>query len=164
MNIPSSNQIIIADYTDSVHATAIVDMMKLYSLDPMGGGEELSHFAQQNMVKALQEIPGAFSVLAFDGNNPVGLINCLPGFSTFKCKPLINIHDVIVKSDFRGQKITSKMLLLVEEVAVRRGCCKLTLEVLEGNASAKTAYTQFGFSGYELDPKMGSAMFWDKKI
>lgn len=37
-----------------------------------------------------------FSVLAFDADQPVGLINAIEGFSTFACKPLINIHDVIV--------------------------------------------------------------------
>ncbi len=45
-----------------------------------------------------------------------------------------------------------------------RDCCKLTLEVLEGNHIAQAAYTKFGFSGYELDPEMGRALFWEKKL
>ncbi len=52
----------------------------------------------------------------------------------------------------------------VEEVAQKLGCCKITLEVLEGNIVAKRAYENFGFVGYELDPEMGKAMFMEKKM
>ena len=40
----------------------------------------------------------------------------------------------------------------------------MTLEVLEGNEIAQHAYRSFGFAGYELDPRMGKAMFWQKKL
>lgn len=43
-------------------------------------------------------------------------------------------------------------------------CCKLTLEVLEGNKLAQQVYRRFGFQGYELDPKMGRALFYEKKL
>ena len=56
------------------------------------------------------------------------------------------------------------MLGKVELLARDRGCCKLTLEVLEGNAVARSAYEKFGFTGYELDPAMGKAHFWEKKL
>ena len=52
----------------------------------------------------------------------------------------------------------------VEEIAISKGCCKLTLEVLSGNAVAKASYEKFGFSGYELDPKVGNALFWQKSL
>jgi hypothetical protein len=38
------------------------------------------------------------------------------------------------------------------------------LEVLEGNTIAQMAYKSCGYSGYELNPKMGRAMFWQKKL
>ncbi|AIE76231.1 Histone acetyltransferase HPA2-related acetyltransferase (plasmid) [Synechocystis sp. PCC 6714] len=56
------------------------------------------------------------------------------------------------------------MLQKAENIAVNLGCCKLTLEVLEGNYAAQSAYKAFGFSGYELNPKMGKALFWEKKL
>jgi len=52
----------------------------------------------------------------------------------------------------------------VEEVAMAGDCCKLTLEVLEGNKLAQQVYRRFGFQGYELDPKMGRALFYEKKL
>ena len=51
-----------------------------------------------------------------------------------------------------------------EELARELGCCKLTLEVLEGNAKAQAAYKSLGYAGYELDPAMGKALFWQKKL
>jgi ribosomal protein S18 acetylase RimI-like enzyme len=56
------------------------------------------------------------------------------------------------------------MMKKVEEMARNRSCCKITLEVLEGNEVAKSSYKKFGFSGYELNPRMGRALFWEKSI
>ncbi len=56
------------------------------------------------------------------------------------------------------------MLSTVEQIAQDKGCCKLTLEVLEANQPAQQAYTKFGFSGYELDPRAGKALFWEKLL
>jgi len=71
---------------------------------------------------------------------------------------------VVVTENARGLGISQKMLQEVEKIAKERGCCKMTLEVLEGNVVAKGAYQKFGFSGYELDPKIGKAMFWEKVL
>lgn len=42
------------------------------------------------------------------------------------------------------------LLAAVEDQARQLGCCKLTLEVLEGNAVARSLYRACGFEGYEL--------------
>jgi GNAT superfamily N-acetyltransferase len=94
----------------------------------------------------------------------VGLINCFEGFSTFACRPLVNVHDVVVLESHRGRRITQRMLAKVEEEARRRGACKLTLEVLSGNARAMKAYARDGFAGYQLDPSFGTATFMQKKL
>lgn len=154
-----------ADYTQPSHARALVAMLDAYARDPMGGGESLSDFARANLVDALAARVQAFSVLAFSGTDdatPVGLVNCMEGFSTFACLPLVNVHDVAVLPDYRGQRIAEKMLALVEEIALERGACKLTLEVLAGNAGAIKLYKRVGFSNYQLDPAMGQAEFLQK--
>jgi len=69
-----------------------------------------------------------------------------------------------VSKTWRGQGLSTAMLQKVESIALQRGCCKITLEVLEGNLVARKAYEKFGFSGYELDPAMGKAMFWEKPL
>jgi ribosomal protein S18 acetylase RimI-like enzyme len=135
-----------------------------YALDPMGGSTTLSQTVKDNLATELAKLPQAFSVICYVDDKPAGLVNCFEAFSTFKCKPLINIHDVVVSVEYRGLGLSQKMLQHVETIAVQKGCCKVTLEVLEGNQIAKNAYIKFGFGGYELDPKMGKALFWDKPL
>jgi len=110
----------------------------------------------------LAKRPHAFSVLAREGSLAVGLVNCFEGFSTFACRPLVNVHDVVVLASHRGQQIAPRMLQSVEQEARRRGACKLTLEVLPGNANALRVYEREGFTGYQMDPAYGAAVFLQK--
>ena len=153
-----------ASYTNPVHADAIGFVLNEYSLDVMGTGRPLSADTRQQLAIELAKRPHAFSVLAFVSGEPVGLINCFEGFSTFACRPLVNIHDVAVIAQYRGQGISQRMLAKVEEIARQRGCCKLTLEVLEGNDVAQGAYRKMGFDNYQLNPEIGRAMFWQKSL
>lgn len=166
MTAPSSLNICLANYADPAHAQAIVNLLDAYAQDPAGGGTALPAFTKANLVSELAKRPQAFSVLAFDGDAPVGLVNCIEGFSTFACKPLVNVHDVVVLGSHRGQRVGEQMLALVEQIAMQRGACKLTLEVLSGNLSAMKLYQRIGFSAYQLDPakfeQWGSAQFLQK--
>lgn len=159
---PSDLRLCRADYHNPVHAAALVQLLDAYAQDPAGGGEALSEFAKANLARELAARPQAFSVLAFAGDEAVGLVNCIEGFSTFACRPLVNVHDVAVLAGFRGQRVGEQMLALVEQIAQERGACKLTLEVLAGNASAIRLYERVGFAGYQLDPAMGQAQFFHK--
>ena len=154
----------LADYRQQQDKLALIALMDCYAQDEAGGGQGLSSFVRENLAAALASIEGAFTVLAFVEHKAVGLINCFESFSTFRCKPLVNIHDVIVVDEFRGTGVSLKMLEKVESIAKDRGCCKLTLEVLEGNAKAKRAYEKFGFGAYQLKPEMGNAVFLEKDI
>ncbi|SEI16171.1 GNAT family N-acetyltransferase [Pseudomonas asplenii] len=153
-----------ASYTNPVHAEAIARVLNHYAEDPMGGGQSLDPHLLEQLPAELAKRAHAFSVLAFVGGEPAGLVNCFEGFSTFACRPLVNVHDVAVLSKFRGLGLSRKMLQKVEDIARQRGCCKLTLEVLEGNTVARAAYEKFGFSGAQLDPSHGQMMFWNKYL
>jgi ribosomal protein S18 acetylase RimI-like enzyme len=158
-------RVVRADYANPIHAAALVMLLDAYASDPMGGGEALSDFAKTNLVSSLAARPQAYTVLAFasaDDSLPVGLVNCIEGFSTFKCQPLVNVHDVAVLPGYRGQRIGEHMLELVEAIARERDACKLTLEVLSGNTGAEKLYRRVGFAYYELDPAMGQAGFMQK--
>jgi len=157
-------QIIQADYKNTRQSADVVSLLNQYAKDPMGGNKPLSDEVKRRLVPALAELPHAFSILCYVDGQPAGLVNCFEGFSTFKCKPLIYIHDVVVIPEFRGLSLSQKMLAEIEIIARQKNCCKITLEVLEGNTVAKKAYQKFGFSGYELDPEMGKALFWEKAL
>lgn len=158
----SSITVLRADCADPVHAAALVLLLDAYARDPAGGGEGLSDFAKQHLVRELAARPQAYSVLAFDGAQPVGLVNCIEGFSTFACKPLVNVHDVAVLSSHRGRGIAEQMLALAESIAKERGAVKMTLEVLSGNQPAMRLYERIGYGGYQLGQVMGTASFMQK--
>ena len=156
--------IIRADLHNTTHAEALVNLLSEYALDEMGGRHGLSSYTKTHLAATLKAREKTYVVLAYSDNKAVGLITCIEGFSTFQCRPLLNIHDVFVTKDYRGRSISTLLLNEAKKIAIETNCCKLTLEVLEGNTTARTAYNSYGFSGYELNPEMGKALFWEKKL
>jgi ribosomal protein S18 acetylase RimI-like enzyme len=157
-------EIIEADLSLPHHAIDLVRLLNEYAQDPMGGGEALTPYVQENLARELHQRKHTHVVFAQVDGIAAGLLICIEGFSTFACQPLLNIHDVIVSQSYRGKGISQQLLLKAEEIAHRSGCCKITLEVLEGNHIAQAAYRSAGFSGYQLDSTYGRALFWQKKL
>ena len=153
------------NFTNPKDQDAFKELMQEYSSHPMGGATPLNRDIIERAIQELQKLPHAHSFLAkTEGGQPVGLMNCFAGFSTFKAKPLLNIHDFVVHHSYRGQGIAGHMLSYLESYCRRHNFCKLTLEVLEKNDAAQTAYKKFGFEGYQLDSNTGHALFWQKEI
>jgi len=159
-----SSRAIIVDYNNPEQGADLVELLNCYASDAMGGGNALSEDINNKLCAELAKVPNAFSIIIYVEDKPAALVNCFQGFSTFKCKPLVNIHDLAVHPEFRGQGLSQKLLQEVENEAIKRGCCKVTLEVLSGNKVARNSYIKFGYNGYELDPEAGKAEFWEKPI
>lgn len=157
-------EIIRADYNNEQHCRDLIFLLDEYAKDPMGGNEPLGDYSRDNLCPQLRKRNDVFTLLCYVDGTPAAICNYIEGFSTFKAKPLFNIHDLGVVKAFRGLQLSQKLLTEVENAALQRGCCKLTLEVLDGNCVAKQSYIKYGFSCYELDPKMGGAMFWEKTL
>lgn len=138
-------------------------MLDAYASDIMGGGKALSPFVHANLIAELRKRP-VHVFLAFDGEQPAGFANCIEGFSSFACKPLLNIHDFAVAPAYRQRGVGKLLMQAVEHCARHLGCCKITLEVLEGNTAARSLYKACGFEGYELDPATGKAMFMHRVL
>jgi len=151
-------------YTNSQENIDFVELLDHYAKDIMGGGEPLPENVKSGLVASLKARPHAISLLAYKDDTAVGLLNAFEGFSTFANKPLVNIHDIIVRQGYRANGVGQYLLKAVEDIAVTRGCCKLTLEVLSHNELAKNSYQKFGFAAYALDESMGHALFWEKKV
>lgn len=153
-----------ADYHNEQHGKDLVMLLNAYALDPMGGGEALLDEVQQNLVATLAKRNDFLTLLCYVDDKPAGILNCVEGFSTFKCKPLLNIHDCGVLKEYRGLGLSRIMFMEAEKISRERGYCKLTLEVLEGNTVAQNAYKKLGFISYELDETTGKALFWEKVL
>ena len=152
------------DFNNKKEAADLLTTLQHYALDEQGGAEPLSEYTSKNLIVELQKSPIAVSFLAYSGERPVGLANCFFGFSTFSAKPLLNVHDLVVHESVRGKGIGSQLLKAVENEAKDKGCCKVTLEVLQDNKRAQKVYQSFGFAGYNLGSESNNALFWQKKI
>lgn len=160
----SSVQIVDVDWNNAKHGQDLVAMLGVYATDLMGGGQELQPSTKANLFASLGKLGSCHAILAYADEVPAGLLISFEGFSTFACKPLLNLHDIVVAGPFRGQGISKRLMNRAEEIARNLGCCKMTLEVLSGNKVAQSAYAAFGFEGYQLDAEQGFALFWQKKI
>lgn len=154
----------VADLASPEQAKAILSLLEAYARDIMGGSKSLSDYVKENLISDLSKRSDSCVILAWEDRIPAGLAICFEGFSTFACKPTLNIHDLFVDPSFRGRGLSIALLQKIESIAVERSCCKLTLEVLEGNHTAQQVYKKFGFAGYELNPAMGRALFFEKKL
>lgn len=150
------------NYLDAADRSALLHLLDQYAQDPMGGGACLAPSVHERLCDDLARQPGAVSFIAWQGSTALGLVNCFVGYSTFKAQPLLNVHDIAVALAFRGQGIGQALLAAAEQHARLIGCCKLTLEVLSGNAVAQRSYARFGFAPYQLDPDAGQALLLQK--
>lgn len=152
------------DLSDPGQAEIWLELLDHYARDPMGGGEGLSDYARLKLIDVMREVPGFHGALAWFDGRAVGLIDCFAGFSTFAARPLLNVHDIVVRAELRGQGIGQALLRWAEERARQLGCCKLTLEVLANNTRAMASYKQAGFAPYVLDPAAGHALLLQKYL
>jgi GNAT superfamily N-acetyltransferase len=155
---------IIADLYSADHGQDIVRLLDEYASHPMGGGQPLAEYTKTNLISELARLEQCVVIITYAKNEAAALAICFEGFSTFACRPILNIHDLLVSRKFRGQGLAVGLLEKAESVARKRSCCKMTLEVLEGNHRASKVYQEFGFCPYELDPELGSAVFYQKKL
>lgn len=163
MNDTATLAIGLADCADARDAADVVALLDGYARDPMGGGTPLSDAVKARLTGDLAANPHAFSLLARLDDEAVGLANCFVGYSTFAAAPLVNIHDLAVLRSHRGAGIGRALLAAVEAEALKRGACKVTLEVLSGNP-ARHLYEACGYGDYQLDPATGHALFWQKRL
>jgi len=127
--------------------------------DPMGGCVPLSVEKQQKLVSELATHPTSFVLFAKVKGEFVGMAVCFVNFSTFRCAPYINIHDLIVHSDCRGKGVGKAIMNEIINTAVQKQYCKVNLEVREDNEVGMNLYRELGFK--ECNPPM---KFWERII
>jgi ribosomal protein S18 acetylase RimI-like enzyme len=155
-------EIVEADLARLEHQQAIVKLIDAYASDPMGNGQTLGDEVLKNLIPALRQHPTTYVFLAYQEGQAIGLAICFLGFSTFAAKPLMNIHDLAVLPDCRGQGIGTSLLQEVARKAREMGCCKLTLEVQENNLRARRVYENIGFSTAPYVKEAGNVLFLTK--
>jgi len=157
-------EVVEADLSRPEHQTATLELLDAYARDPMGNGAPLSADTRSRLIPGLREHPTTLVFLAYGGVEPVGLAICFRGFSTFAARPLINIHDLVVISKYRGRGVGRQLLEAVADKGRTMGCCKLTLEVQENNHGARHLYAAVGFAQAMYQSEAGGALFMSKVL
>jgi ribosomal protein S18 acetylase RimI-like enzyme len=151
-----------AELDDPRDQQAVLDLVDMYAREPMGGGAPLSDEVRARLVPGLRRQANGRVFLAELGEAAVGVAICFLGFSSFRARPLINIHDLAVIPACRGRGVGRRLLEAVEEEARREGCCRITLEVRADNHVARALYRRFGFA--DGDPRSDALGFWKKEL
>ncbi len=157
-------EIVEADLHNAQHQDAILRLLDEYSQEPIISGKPLAASVRSELLAGLQRHPTTEVLLAYVDDQAVGIAICFMGFSTFAAKPLLNLHDLAVAADFRGQGIGRRLLEAVEQKAKQLACCKVTLEVHEDNAAARSAYQAAGFRPRADDSNERQSLFLSKNF
>ena len=120
-------------------------LLNAYASDPLGQGLALSDNQLLKVTRDLAAHPTAWAYLAGVASTSCAFATCFHLYSTFRGRPLFNVHDVAVLPDFRGRGVGRELLRFIAEDARRLGCCKITLEVREDNRAAAELYRSEGF-------------------
>jgi ribosomal protein S18 acetylase RimI-like enzyme len=152
------------DWSQNAHREALVEMVHAYASDPMAGSQGLTQEARQRLAEGLAAFPTAYAFLAIRDNKPLGAAVCVLGFSTFAGRPLMNVHDMIVLAEYRGQGIGKRLLEAVDAKSQELGCCKVTLEVREDNPKAYGLYRRHGFRDMDFGGEESRVLFLEKSL
>lgn len=161
---PSPVDIVRADLDRPEHRLAVVELTNAYAEDPLGNGAPLAPEVLDRLMTGLRETPTAMIWLAYVDGRPAGIATCFRGFSTFQARPLINVHDLSVRPEYRARGIGRALLRAVADEARRIGCCRVTLEVQAENVPARRLYEQEGFAHALATTAAGGALFYTKHL
>jgi GNAT superfamily N-acetyltransferase len=150
----------LADLAQPSDQQAVLRLIDAYARDPLGQGAPLATEVAARLVDGLRSHPGTLIVLATRAHEAIGIAVCFRGFSTFAARPLINVHDLAVLPEHRGRGVGRALLEEVARHARQAGCCRLTLEVQHGNASARGLYESVGFQQDKADDAAGGTLFY----
>lgn len=152
-------KLIKVDLHNKSHCDAVIDLLNHYMLDEMGIGEAMPQGLDSTIIEGLKKHQAYLGFLVEVDNKFTALANCNLNFSTWKAKPLINIHDFIVSPQYRKMGVGLFLLKGIEDYAKEKGYCRINLEVRQDNYKAQNLYKKAGFQ--ECDP---SNYFWENRF
>ncbi|MGI9342583.1 MAG: GNAT family N-acetyltransferase [Gammaproteobacteria bacterium] len=158
-------RIIDADLENEEQLHGILDVLDAYAREPAGGEEPIPASVRERLIRDLRKVDIAVVLAALDDTDEiVGIAVCFRGYSTFKARPLLNIHDLAVLPSQRGRGVGRALLAAAEDKARADGCCKLTLEVLDDNVGARRLYERYGFGDGGPGQRETTTLFMQKPL
>jgi ribosomal protein S18 acetylase RimI-like enzyme len=146
-------------FADPVHVDAVVELLDAYHRDPMGMSAPWDRSRTPALLDGLEKHPTAFVLIAWDGEEALGMAVCFVGFSTFSAKPLVNLHDLVVRPEARRRGVAKALFAAIEAQAARIGAGRVTLEVRKDNEAARALYASLGYGAGDAPME-----FWGKAL
>lgn len=115
-----------------------------------------------NIVDRLFELPYFIGFILYIDDKPAGFAVCYDGFSTHRCKHVLNIHDFMVSTHFQGCGHGKELLCGVLDFCRKHDYLKITLEVDDDNFAAQKLYHSCGFEDYQVILK--GLLHWQKYL
>jgi len=147
------------DLQNELHTRQLIKLLNDYMCDPMGKNAEMEEGFASKIIAGLKAYTCYLGFFVLLDDQFAGLANCNHNFSTFKAKPILNIHDFIITPEFRNIDAGQFLLAGIINFASQNGYCRINLEVREDNLNAKSLYKKMGFS--DCVPRM---MFWERML
>jgi GNAT superfamily N-acetyltransferase len=95
---------------------------------------------------AFGEQPRFEVLLAEQAGAICGLVTVLTSYSSWNGAPTLVVHDLFIEEAARGSGAGRALLSAVAELACRRGCCRLDVNVVGWNDKARRFYECLGFT------------------
>ena len=147
------------DLMKDEHCDQLIRLLDAYMQDEMGNSAPMPADLAPEILNGLKNYSGYLGFFALADGEFAALANCNNNYSTFKAKPLINIHDFVVHPDFRGKGVGRFLLDSIAEFGKENGYCRINLEVRNDNVKAQKLYEKAGYA--DCQPSM---YFWEKNL
>ncbi len=152
-------KIVIADLSDKRYLEDILKVLDAYKCDDMGQSPPYNNDERKRLHSYFFSHPTVMVFLLYVDNQVAGGSVCFTSFSTFSVKTILNIHDLCILKQYRGNGYGTELMKSIIINAKELDCSKVTLEVREDNCVAKKLYSSLGFM--ESTPVMN---FWHKSL
>ncbi|MCS7012640.1 MAG: GNAT family N-acetyltransferase [Chloroherpetonaceae bacterium] len=110
--------------------------------------ERLSSEVQATEARLRQTLfgspPAAETLLAFEGDEPVGFALFFHNYSTFLGQRGLYLEDLFVKPEHRGKGYGKALLVRLAQIAKERNCGRMEWSVLDWNTPSIEFYKKLG--------------------
>ncbi|MBI9097587.1 MAG: GNAT family N-acetyltransferase [Spirochaetaceae bacterium] len=151
--------IVEAEFSNSDHINDLLFVLESYKTCDMGDGIPYTEAEKARLTTQFIVHPNVMAFLIYKGGKIAGGSVCFKAFSTFSTANVINIHDLCIVDEFRGQGLGRALTEYIVQKGRELLCSRITLEVREDNGIAKSLYRKFNFE--DMTPKMH---FWRRKL
>ncbi|MDC7242334.1 MAG: GNAT family N-acetyltransferase [Spirochaetales bacterium] len=143
----------LADLSRQQDADALLEMLYSFSLE-IADEDHTAIRPEPSLIENLQDQGISRIYFLKTEEETIGIAVCFRGFSTFRNRPLLNLHDFFIRQEYRKKGYGRRFLQFIEKDAKEQGFCRITLEVYAHNTKAQRVYNRCGFTGNSGDGKM----------